>query len=56
MPEQSKFENMDLFASLEAIMKQNTCIGTFRICFFPFRSSRRLCIEIVISCCHNRCS
>ena len=24
MPEQSKFENMDLFASLEAIMKQNT--------------------------------
>ena len=22
MPEQSKFENMDLFASLEAIMKQ----------------------------------
>ena len=23
MPEQSKFENMDLFASLEAIMKQN---------------------------------
>ena len=24
MPEQSKFENVDLFASLEAIMKQNT--------------------------------
>ena len=24
MPEQSKFENMDLFASLEAIMKQTT--------------------------------
>ena len=24
MPEQSKFENVDLFASLEAIMKKNT--------------------------------
>jgi len=24
MPEQSRFENVDLFASLEAIMKQNT--------------------------------
>ena len=24
MPEQSKFENVDLFAFLEAIMKQNT--------------------------------
>ena len=24
MPEQSKFENVDLFASLEAIMKHNT--------------------------------
>ena len=24
MPEQSKFENVDLFASLNAVMKQNT--------------------------------
>ena len=30
MPEQSKFENMDLFASLEAIMKQNT--GFYPLC------------------------
>ena len=28
MPEQSKFENVDLFASLEAIMKQNTGRGS----------------------------
>lgn len=31
MPEQSKFENMDLFASLEAIMKQNTGFSPERL-------------------------
>lgn len=37
MPEQSKFENMDLFASLEAIMKQNT--GFYRV-------RRVLCVNL----------
>ena len=36
MPEQSKFENVELFASLEAVMKQNTgfyCKSLLHFCY-----------------------
>ena len=31
MPKQSKFENVDLFASLNAVMKQNTGLSLIHI-------------------------
>ena len=46
MPEQSRFENVDLFASLEAILKQNT--GFFQSAFDIDKEKNVTIEELVI--------